>query len=227
MALVPTLLAIGIGVGLGLLWGGRVSNLLEWVPPLWEALVGGIAVRVLLDLLPWSGFLPSTLAIASTAALLAFALVNVRIGGMVLVVAGLGLNLLVMFVNWGMPVSASALVSSGIVTEKQVGDVVLSGGREVADGAFLGFLGDVIPLPWGQVISIGDVLVLVGIALVTASVLRRYEVGRRTPSGRGGRGGPGEYRSALEALGRGPAPRKGPGLHPSKLSGAEGGRRRR
>jgi len=227
MALVPTLLAIGIGVGLGLLWGGRVSNLLEWVPPLWEALVGGIAVRVLLDLLPWSGFVPSTLAIASTAALLAFALVNVRIGGMVLVVAGLGLNLLVMFVNWGMPVSASALVSSGIVTEKQVGDVVLSGGREVADGAFLGFLGDVIPLPWGQVISIGDVLVLVGIALVTASVLRRYEVGRRTPSGRGGRGGPGEYRSALEALGRGPAPRKGPGLHPSKLSGAEGGRRRR
>lgn len=227
MALVPTLLAIGIGVGLGLLWGGRVSNLLEWVPPLWEALVGGIAVRVLLDLLPWSGFLPSTLAIASTAALLAFALVNVRIGGMVLVVAGLGLNLLVMFVNWGMPVSASALVSAGIVTEKQVGDVVLSGGREVADGAFLGFLGDVIPLPWGQVISIGDVLVLVGIALVTASVLRRYEVGRRTPSGRGGRGGPGEYRSALEALGRGPAPRKGPGLHPSKLSGAEGGRRRR
>lgn len=227
MALVPTLLAIGIGVGLGLLWGGRVSNLLEWVPPLWEALVGGIAVRVLLDLLPWSGFVPSTLAIASTAALLAFALVNVRIGGMVLVVAGLGLNLLVMFVNWGMPVSASALVSAGIVTEKQVGDVVLSGGREVADGAFLGFLGDVIPLPWGQVISIGDVLVLVGIALVTASVLRRYEVGRRTPSGRGGRGGPGEYRSALEALGRGPAPRKGPGLHPSKLSGAEGGRRRR
>ncbi len=227
MALVPTLLAIGIGVGLGLLWGGRVSNLLEWVPPLWEALVGGIAVRVLLDLLPWSGFVPSTLAIASTAALLAFALVNVRIGGMVLVVAGLGLNLLVMFVNWGMPVSASALVSSGIVTEKQVGDVVLSGGREVADGGFLGFLGDVIPLPWGQVISIGDVLVLVGIALVTASVLRRYEVGRRTPSGRGGRGGPGEYRSALEALGRGPAPRKGPGLHPSKLSGAEGGRRRR
>lgn len=227
MALVPTLLAIGIGVGLGLLWGGRVSNLLEWVPPLWEALVGGIAVRVLLDLLPWSGFVPSTLAIASTAALLAFALVNVRIGGMVLVVAGLGLNLLVMIVNWGMPVSASALVSAGIVTEKQVGDVVLSGGREVADGAFLGFLGDVIPLPWGQVISIGDVLVLVGIALVTASVLRRYEVGRRTPSGRGGRGGPGEYRSALEALGRGPAPRKGPGLHPSKLSGAEGGRRRR
>jgi len=227
MALVPTLLAIGIGVGLGLMWGGRVSNLLEWIPPLWEALVAGVVIRVLLDLLPWSGFVPSTLAIASTGAILAFAVVNVRIGGMVLVVAGLGLNLLVMVLNWGMPVSSGALVSAGIVTEKQVSDVVLTGGREVADGAILGFLGDVIPLPWGQVISIGDVLVLIGIALVTASVLRRYEVGRPSTGGRSGRGGPGEYRSALEALGRGPAPRKGPGLHPSKLAGPEGGRRRR
>ena len=33
MALLPTLLAIAIGVGLGMYWGGRISNLLEWVPP--------------------------------------------------------------------------------------------------------------------------------------------------------------------------------------------------
>lgn len=227
MALVPTLLAIGIGVGLGLLWGGRISNVAEWAPPLWEALAGGVAVKVLLDLLPWSGFVPSTLAIAATAALLAFAVVNVRIGGMVLVVAGLGLNLLVTVVNWGMPVSSSALVSAGIVSEQQVSDIVLTGGREVSDGAVLGFLGDVIPLPWGQVISIGDLLVLVGLALVTASVLRRYEVGRSGSAPVRGRGSTVEYRSALEALGRGPAPRRGPGLHPSRLGSAEGRRRRR
>ena len=30
MALLPTLLAIGIGVGLGLHWGGRLEHLLTW-----------------------------------------------------------------------------------------------------------------------------------------------------------------------------------------------------
>ena len=114
MAIVPTLLAIGIGVGLGLYWGGRLSNLWEWVPPLWEALVGGVVLTVLVDLVPWSGPVMTFLSIVATAALLGFAVVNVRIGGMVLVVAGLGLNLLVTVLNWGMPVSTSALVSAKI-----------------------------------------------------------------------------------------------------------------
>ncbi|HNH38673.1 MAG TPA: DUF5317 family protein, partial [Microthrixaceae bacterium] len=145
MAIVPTLLAIGIGVGLGLYWGGRLSNLWEWVPPLWEALVGGVVLTVLVDLVPWSGPVMTFLSIVATAALLGFAVVNVRIGGMVLVVAGLGLNLLVTVLNWGMPVSTSALVSAGVVTEAQVDSLVLNGGR-TADGSILGFLGDVIPL---------------------------------------------------------------------------------
>ncbi len=222
MALVPTLLALGIGVGLGLYWGGSVSNLLEWVPPLWEALVAGVVVTVLLDVVPWSGPVMTLLSIIATGALLAFAVVNIRIGGMVLVAAGLGLNLFVTVINWGMPVSTSALVSAGVLDEADTAEVVLTGGR-TADGALLGFLGDVIPLPWGQVISIGDVLVLVGLALVVASVLRRYEGGR--PVGGGGRG-QGDYRSALDALGRGPAPRRGPGLHPSRMSGSDRRRRR-
>ena len=100
---------------------------------------------------------------------------------------------------------------------------MLNGGREVADGALLGFLGDVIPLPWGQVISIGDIIWLVGLALVTASVMRRYEVGRRgRPGARRGRSG--NYSDSLSALGRGPAPRKGPGLHPSRLGERRPGR---
>ena len=227
MALVPTLLAIGIGAALGVHWGGRVSNLLEWVPPLWEALVAGIVLTVLVDVLPWSGAVMTFLSIVGTGALLAFAVINIRIGGMILVAAGLGLNLLVTVINWGMPVSVSALSSAGIVTEAQAEELVLTGGREVASGALLGFLGDVIPLPWGQVISIGDVLILIGLALVVASILRRYEVGRPSGSNRQGRGGGGDYRSALDALGRGPAPRKGPGLHPSRMPNNGGGRRRR
>lgn len=229
MALLPTVLAIAIGVGLGLHWGGSLSNLQRWSPVLWEALLGGIVLTVVLDVVPWSGWFVGLLSIVATGALLAFAVVNVRIGGMVLVVAGLGLNLVVTILNWGMPVSTSALESAGVPAAGGSG-VVLTGGRTVASGATLGFLGDMIPLPWGQVISIGDVLVLVGIALVTASVLRGYEVGRRPgrgPSGPGRRGRPGDYRSALEALGRGPAPRRGPGLHPSRLPDERSRRRRR
>ncbi len=227
MALVPTLLAIGIGAALGLYWGGRVSNLLEWVPPMWELLVAGVVLTVLVDVLPWSGAVMTFLSLAASGALLAFAVINIRTGGMILVAAGLGLNILVTVVNWGMPVSVSALESAGVVTAEQAGDLVLNGGRTTADGALLGFLGDVIPLPWGQVISIGDVLILVGLALVVASILRRYEVGRPGGGSRQGRGGGGDYRSALDALGRGPAPRKGPGLHPSRMPNNGGGRRRR
>lgn len=221
MALVPTLLAIGIGVGLGLYWGGSISNLSGWVPPLWEALVAGVVLTLLIDVAPWSGPVATFVSIVATGSLMAFALVNIRIGGMVLVAAGLGLNLLVTVINWGMPVSTSALVSAGVLDEADAADVVLTGGR-TADGSRLGFLGDVIPLPWGQVISIGDVLVLIGLALVVASILRRYEVGRPAGSGRGH----GDYRSALDALGRGPAPRRGPGLHPSRMSGSDRRRRR-
>ena len=223
MALLPTLLAITAGTALGLHWGGRIDNLIAWRPPMWQALVGGVAVLVLLDLLPIGGSFAVLLRVLALGSVISFGVINMRVGGMVLVVAGTSLDFFVTVINWGMPVSTSALTSAGIVTTQQAKHLVLTGGR-TADGSLLGFLGDVIPLPWGQVISIGDVLVLVGLALVVASVLRRYEVGR--PSGPG-RGSSGDYRSALDALGRGPAPRKGPGLHPSRLPGSGGTRRRR
>jgi hypothetical protein len=232
VALVPTLLAIGIGVALGLHWGGQLSNLTSWVPPLWQALLAGLALTVLVDVAPVAGGFMAFLSIVAMGLLLAFAVVNVRVGGMVLIVAGLGLNLLVTLVNWGTPVSRAALRSAGLLGGTAGRALTLTGGRKLADGTLFGFLGDVIPLPWGQVISLGDILLLVGLALVTASVLRRYEVGSAGRPGRAGHGagarrGPGDYRSALDALGRGPAPRRGPGLHPSRLDGSSGARRRR
>jgi Family of unknown function (DUF5317) len=215
VALLPTLLAISIGVGLGLYWGGHLENLLSWRPPLWQALAGGIVASFLVDLIGFSGFFGSLLVLVGTGAILAFAVVNIRVGGMVLVVVGVALNLFVTLINWGTPVSGSALVSAGIVEQSDLATITLTGGRKLADGTLLGFLGDSIPLPWGHVVSIGDLITLVGICLATASVVRRYEVG----IGRSGkrRGGPNDYRSALDALGRGPAPRRGPGLHPSRM----------
>lgn len=217
VALVLTVLAIAIGAVLGLRWGGSLDNGLQWRPPLWQALVGGVVVLALVDLVGLRGWFAAFIVLVATAAVLAFTVVNVRIGGMVLLVAGVGLNFLVTLINWGMPVRANALVSANIVEKGDLPNVLLSGGRSISGGAVLGFLGDVIPLPWGQVISFGDILILVGVCLVTANVLRAYQVGggRR---GYGGRRGTQDYSIAMEALGRGPAPRRGPGLHPSRMN---------
>ncbi|MGI9577923.1 MAG: DUF5317 family protein [Microthrixaceae bacterium] len=219
MALIPTLLALGVGIGLGIRWGGNFGNVLDWRPRLWMAGLGGVTIWIVLDVTSLHGTPAVLLRIIGLGLVLAFAVLNVRTGGMILVAAGVGLNLLVTIVNWGMPVSGGALESSGAVPDGgDVNSLVLTGGREVADGAILGFLGDIIPLPWGQVLSIGDLLWLSGLALVTASVMRRYQA--RAPKG-------GSYSASLSALGRGPAPRRGPGLHPSRLGARDSGRPRR
>ena len=127
MALLPTLLAIGIGVGLGLHWGGRVDNLLAWRPPLWQALGAGVSLLIVLDLVPIGGWFASLLRIVALGAVVGFAVVNVRIGGMVLVLVGVGLDLLVTVLNWGMPVSGAALVSAGIVREADTSSLRPSG----------------------------------------------------------------------------------------------------
>lgn len=222
MALVPTLVALTVGIGLGLRWGGDISNITSWRPPLWEALASGLVITLVVQVMGLGGGIASLMAIIGTGALFAFTVVNIRTGGMILITAGLGLNLLVTILNWGMPVNGSALVSAGLVDRAHLDDISLSGGRAVAEGPLLGFLGGVIPLPWGQVISVGDLLVLVGLTLVTASVMRGVVVGGgyRRPARGGGHG----YSDTLSVLGKGPAPRRGPGLHPSRLA-ARGDRR--
>ncbi|MEZ5238471.1 MAG: DUF5317 family protein [Microthrixaceae bacterium] len=188
--------------------------------------LAGVTLLVVTDLLGPQGWPGVVMRIIALGLVTGFAVLNLRTGGMVLVAVGFALNLLVTVLNWGMPVSTSALTSSGIAQDPEAAaNLALSGGREVADGALLGFLGDVIPLPWGQVVSIGDIIWLVGLALVTASVLRRYEVRstrRSAGSGRPRRGRPGGYSQTLSALGRGPAPRRGPGLHPSRMGERRG-----
>ena len=220
MALIPTLVALGVGVWLGHRWGGNLGNVLDWRPEVYPVGITGLVLYVVSDVASLHGSPAVLLSLLSTGLLVGFAVANIRTGGMVLVAAGMGLNLLVTLLNWGTPVAGSALVSSGVVdSTEQLEGLVLSGGNEVAEGALVGFLGGVIPLPWGQVLSIGDLLWLAGLALVTASVMRRYVV-----RGRRGARRPRGYTDSLSALSRGPAPRRGPGLHPSRLGERRPGR---
>lgn len=209
MAALLTLLAIVAGGVLGLANGGRVDRILEYRPQLWPALAGGLFLQLVIRVAGLDGSLAVVLEIVSALALIAFAVSNVRLGGMVLIVAGLALNLLPTVINWGMPTSRDALVTADIIKASDTGDVKLDGARHVAtDDDTLSWLGETIALPTGQVISFGDTLLQFGYLLVTASLLR----GRVLRND-----GAGDYRRRIAPLGQGPARRRGPGLHPSRL----------
>ncbi|HKY17275.1 MAG TPA: DUF5317 family protein [Microthrixaceae bacterium] len=185
LAVLPTVLAVVGGIALGLSGGGRFDNLLRWRPAAWQLGVGAIAVQLLFRLFPVSGWFAVLIDVCSTAALVAFAVLNVRIGGMIVIVVGLCMNLVPMVLNWGTPVSGDAMVSAGLVEEEDLARVELEGSRHLAEDETLGWLGDVIPLPTGQVISLGDIVVLVGVALTLSSLLRGRRVGAtRAPAPR-------------------------------------------
>ena len=114
--------------------------------------------------------------VGSYALLLLFTWANRLLPAIWLVMAGLVLNILVIGVNGGMPVSASALETAGSRAEGL--------GAGTAKHHLMGPddkltpLGDVIgiPPPVGAVISIGDVLLYAGVAiLVVAVMLGRFD----------------------------------------------------
>lgn len=198
MAALLTLLAVAAGVLLGLAKGGRIDNALMWRPQLWQLAVGGVVVQIALRLSGWSGGFAVFFDIVSTLAVLAFCVLNIRVGGMVVIVVGICLNLVPAVINWGTPVRPQALVSAGIVTQAELdAGVKVDGPRHLADGDALAWLGETIPLPTNQVISIGDLILHAGYVLTIASVLRRRRVRGGTPP---------EYQRAISPLGKGPAP---------------------
>ncbi|MCB1028878.1 MAG: DUF5317 domain-containing protein, partial [Microthrixaceae bacterium] len=208
LALLPVLAAIALGIGIGLLGGGNPGNLLQWRPAAWQVAAGAIALQVVADVFDWSGVIPFILSLASVAALLYVSWMNRRIGGMVLVAVGLAMNLVPMLINGGTPVSAAAMVSSGAIEESQVGSVELTGPRHLATSKDLVRpLGAVVPLPFGLVISFGDLVSLLGVTLVTQAVLRRRQVraGGPAPPARNPSVTLSTYQEALQTLGEGPA----------------------
>lgn len=172
MVIAPTLVTIVVGVALGLGLGGSLDRVRRVRPDLWQIGAAALAVQLLSQLFALSGGVSVAIDLVSRGALIGFAVANLRIGGMVVVAVGLALDFLVTLVNWGMPTSRAALVSAGLIDEGEAGSVTLTGARHLADGDRLRALGEVIPLPTGQVVSIGDLVTLVGVALVIMAVLR-------------------------------------------------------
>lgn len=174
---------IALAVVLGYVFGGRLSHL-ERLPLRWWGLaVGGLGLQLLplpeggagTDLLVRTG----VLALSYTF-LLVFAVANVRLPGMPLIMLGLACNGLVIVANGGMPVSREALADSG---QASVIPVLVDEGADkhhlMTDDDVLTFLADVIavPGPIHQVMSVGDVFVYVGLIWLTIAAMRA-----RTPS---------------------------------------------
>lgn len=180
--------ALVVGLVVGAATGGSLKRLADvhfrwW----WLALVG-----LGLQLVPvpsMSGELDHWLAfallLASYALLLLFVAANVRLPGMVVVGVGFALNLLVIAVNGGMPVSASALrTAAGDNYAHALRDLEARGGAKhhvSGAGDTLTPLSDVFGVAWpvGNVYSVGDVVSGIGLAWLVAAATR----GRAKPPG--------------------------------------------
>ncbi len=174
---------IVLAVALGYLFGGRLTHLgrirLRW----WGLAIAGFVIQFLplpeghggTDVLVRTGVLALSYAL-----LLVFAIVNVRQVGMPLVGLGLACNALVIVANGGMPVSVDALERSG---QSDVIQILIDEGADkhhrLTDDDDLTFLADVIPVPppIAQVVSLGDILVYLGLIWVVVAAMRE-----RTPT---------------------------------------------
>ena len=128
-------------------------------------------------LAPGSGVARVTSLVLTTALVGLFLVGNGRLPGVPLIGIGLLLNLVVIGLNAGMPVSVVAAERAGISRADL--HLARDAMREpTGPSTHLAALGDVVPVAmpwWPQVVSAGDVLVAagVGLLLVTAGVRRR------------------------------------------------------
>lgn len=207
MALVPTLLALIGGLALGLRLGGNLGRLTQLRIAGMPIAVAAIVLELIVQSSSRSGGWVTWVHVAAALMGLVVAWANIRIPGMALIGVALILNLVPTMMNGGMPTSAWAIDKSGLNGSDDPTTVVLAGPRHVAtEDDALRILGEIIPLPTRQVLSLSDLVMLAGLLFFAAAAVRGRRVRSHSST---------DYRRDIAPLGRGPAPRRGPGLHPS------------
>jgi hypothetical protein len=168
--------ALLAGLAGGYLAGGRVRNLdgLRLVRP-WLVVVALLLQVVAFSPLGVALGAATIIALhfASYGLLVLFVALNRRKPGVAVAGVGVGLNLAAIAVNGGhMPASPSALATAGIA---YAGDAYNNSGVS-GEGTRLALLGDVFAtpswLPMANVFSVGDVLIVVGIAMILVRAMR-------------------------------------------------------
>lgn len=182
MAVAPIGIAVLIGLVAGLVRRGRFASLARTRLRAVSLLAVAVACGALVD--ATSVPIPGVWAGVGLVAGVAFALRNAHVVGMAIIGVGVALNLLPVVVNGTMPVRADALVEAGMVDSADLDRVSLDGAREIAGPETrLDSLGDVIPIRLtAQVLSFGDLIMLVGLADVIANLMLQRRP-RRLPQG--------------------------------------------
>lgn len=168
--------ALVAGVVAGYAMGGRLRNVDQLrirLPWLAIAALGlqFIAFSPLRDSLGDSGVV--AVHFASYGLLVWFVIVNRQRMGIVVAGAGLLMNLLAIALNGGyMPASRHALEVAGL----QFSGATVNNSTVIHEGTRLRFLGDVFAIPDGtiaaNVFSVGDVLIIAGVAILIATAMR-------------------------------------------------------
>jgi Family of unknown function (DUF5317) len=147
--------------------GGRLSRLLEIeLRATWTALAALALQLLITTVAPTGAQVPhEALHLASYALAAAFLFVNRHVAGMAILAAGAALNLTAICANHGvMPASARAMHLAGLHVDSD-----FANSAPVTHPRLLA-LGDTIPVPgpWplGNVVSIGDLAIMVGLAII-------------------------------------------------------------
>ena len=161
------------GLAVGLVAGGRWRAVRATRLRVWPIGVAGLAISIL----PWLGDQSSTTALVAIGwgLLIAFAIWNFRLTGMLIVAIGLSCNLAALVANKAMPVRESAAIDAGLADSATVGSTELGPGRRLAEpDDRLEALTAIIPIPaFGLVVTFGDLIALVGLADVGFRLAKR------------------------------------------------------
>lgn len=163
------LVVLIVSIIVGVARGGKLANVSEIYARGWVLLFAAFAMQLLANMLPadetrWA----IGLILTSYVALLVTVWLNRLLPGTLIAGIGIAMNFVVIAWNRGMPVSTEAIRLAG-----GSGEPLLDAKHVLLDGqSALPFLADIIPLP-GTVISLGDVILGVGIGIFIEHQLRQ------------------------------------------------------
>jgi len=180
LVMVAALIAGCVG---GLAAGGSLSRLASARIKAWPVLVGAAVIEACLGAA--SGPLRTVLAVTACLGVVGWCAANRGPGrrfpyGQGLISAGVVLNAIVMALNGGMPVSRFALAAAGFPKTMNVAQGHFYKHTAMTDLTRLRLLGDIIPFHLARtVLSPGDLLMLMGIAVVCWTATGPVPYGRR------------------------------------------------
>lgn len=187
-------LVLFLAMTIAVLRGGRLTNLGDIQLRMWWLLPLGFLLQIATAWLPqsasWSASVGLAMILGSFAPLLLLVILNRGRTGMWLAGVGVLMNFSVIALNGGMPVLAGAAEAAGgfqgsvLAVAESYKHVILDASTR------LSFLADVVPIRMfnqGQVVSLGDVFLAVGLGRFLESELRRpvrwFKRGARAQAG--------------------------------------------